>query len=177
MSMLLAALFIAAPATKPAAPDQQGPIDYRCDGMQIFSKPNRVVCTGNVVMRRRDVLLCCERFEGVADDKWQWDKFTCTTDVRGQRPDELMESDDAVFVLGTNNLVLTGRPRLQRGTSLLAGEKIIVDVQTNEAHIEKPRGRIEQADSKIDKTPLAPQVDEKQLPATCPVPRIMPPRA
>jgi lipopolysaccharide export system protein LptA len=154
----------------------QGPIDFRCDGMQVFSKPNRVHCTGNVVVRRRDVLLCCEIFDDVADDNWQWQKFTCTDDVRAQRPDELMESDEAVFVLGSSDLVLTGRPRLQRAQNLLAGERIVVDVKTNEAQIEKPRGRIEQADSKIEKQPLAPQADEKQLPGVCPVPRIMPPR-
>jgi lipopolysaccharide export system protein LptA len=174
--LLVALLLISAPPPAPGAQDAQGPIDFRCDGMQVFSKPNRVHCTGNVVVRRRDVLLCCEIFDGVADESWQWQKFTCTNDVRAQRPDELMESDEAVFVLGTSDLVLTGRPRLQRAQSLLAGERIVVDVKTNEAQIEKPRGRIEQADSSIDKKPLAAQVDEKQLPAVCPVPRIMPPR-
>ncbi len=177
MSFALALLIVVAPpAAKSNAAGQQGPIDYRCDGMQIFSKPNRVECKGNVVVRRRDVLLCCEYFEGIADDQWQWQKFICKNDVRAQRPDELVESDEAVFELGSSNLLLTGRPRLQRGQSLLAGERIVVDVNTNEAHIEKPRGRIEQADSKLDNKPLTPQIDEKQLPGTCPVPRIVPAR-
>lgn len=176
MKPLLLLALLAAPPAKAPVGGEQGPIDFRCDGMQIFSKPNRVECKGNVVVRRRDILLCCETFEGFGDEKWQWERFTCTGDVRGQRPDELMESDYAVFVLGTNNLVLTGRPRLQRGKSLLTGEKIIVDVKTNEAQIEKPRGRIEQADTKIDAGVLPVQVDESQLPPTCPVPRIQPPR-
>lgn len=176
MTLLLALALLAAPAAKNPIGGEQGPIDFRCDGMQIFSKPNRVECKGNVVVRRSDILICCELFEGFGDDKWQWEKFTCKNDVRGQRPDELMESDYAVFVLGTNNLVLTGRPRLQRGKSLLAGERIVVDVKTNEAQIEKPRGRIEQADTKIDASVLPPQIDETHLPSTCPVPRIQPPR-
>lgn len=176
MTLLFVLTVLTAPAPKSPVGGEQGPIDFRCDGMQIFSKPNRVECKGNVVVRRRDILLCCETFEGFGDEKWQWEKFTCSGDVRGQRPDELMESDFAVFVLGTNDLVLTGRPRLQRGKSLLAGERILVNVKTNQAQIEKPRGRIEQADTEINGAALPAQTDETQLPATCTVPRIQPPR-
>lgn len=176
MTMLVLVALLGAPPAKSLPGGEQGPIDFRCDGMQIFSKPNRVECKGNVVVRRSDILLCCEVFEGFGDEKWQWEKFTCSGDVRGQRPDELLESDYGVFVLGTNDLVLTGRPRTQRGKSLLAGERIVVNIKTNQAQIEKPRGRIEQADTKIDASVLPPQVNESQLPATCPVPRIQPPR-
>src|SRR4051812_21134041 len=53
----------------------EGVLDFRCDSMLIYTKPNRNVCRGHVVLRRGDLLACCESFEGMADDKWAWQSF------------------------------------------------------------------------------------------------------
>jgi lipopolysaccharide export system protein LptA len=165
-ALVAALLLLQAP---PAKPGSQGPLDFRCDDMNVVSKPNKVLCKGTVLVRRTDVLLCCDVFEGFADDKWGWEKFTCAGNVRAHRGDELMWSEHAEFLLGTSDLILTGKPRLQRGASLLNGERIVIDVKNDKARIEKPRGRIQQADVS-DVPPLAPHTDDTPLPETCPVP-------
>lgn len=170
LTCLAAATGLAQQAPRGKASPNQGPLDFRCDGMQVFSKPNRVLCQGNVVVRRTDLLVCCEEFEGIADENWSWQQFTCTRDVRALRSDELMWSDKATFVLGTSELVLTGKPRLQRGTSVLEGERVLVNVESDRARIEKPRGRIMPAEVRAPPAPGQASADEP-LPATCPVPK------
>ena len=154
-------------AGAPLAPGLNGgeaPLDFRCDNMQVFSKPNRTLCKANVVVRRGDLVVCCVTF----DDSWGWERFVCTEDVRAQRTNETMWSDRAEFVLQTNELLLTGRPRLKRGKSVLDGERVVVDVKTDHARIEKPRGRFESATTPaVEATPL---VLEGPLPAVCPLP-------
>jgi lipopolysaccharide export system protein LptA len=147
------------------------PLDFRCDNMQVFSKPNRTVCKANVVVRRGDLLVCCVTFEGFADDAWGWQRFVCSENVRARRADETIWSDKAEFVLETNELVLTGRPRLARGKSVLEGERVVVDVKTDHARIEKPRGRFASANAPTP-TPVPPAI-VGPLPAVCPLPPLV----
>lgn len=145
------------------------PLDFRCDGMQVNSKPNRSLCKGNVVVRRPDLLLCCNVFEGRAADDWQWDSFTCVDDVRAKRGDELMWADQADFVVATDDLTLTGRPLLHRGKSLLTGERIVINIKSDRARIEKPRGHLGR-DSDLQLSEIEPVPEGTPLPAVCPIP-------
>jgi lipopolysaccharide export system protein LptA len=166
--LLLAVALAAAPA--PAKPEGlgHGPIDFRCDAMQVFTKPNRVVCTNNVVVRRADLLVCCRQWEGYADGNGGWERFVCADDVRAQRPGELAWASKATFIMSTSDLVLTGRPLLRRGKSLLEGEMIVIDTKHDHARVEKPRGRMEPADQ--TPPPVEAPLPTGPLPATCPVP-------
>ena len=157
---------------EPALTPGDAPLDFRCDNMQVFSKPNRTVCQANVVVRRGDLLLCCVTFEGFADDAWGWQRFICTENVRARRIDEIMWSDRAEFVLATNELFLTGRPLLKRGKSLLEGERVVVDIKDDHARVEKPRGHFEAANAAAPEPPLPALVGP--LPMTCPL--LPPPR-
>jgi lipopolysaccharide transport protein LptA len=174
----LALSLLAQPAPQSAAPkkalgdlSQQGPLDFRCDAMQVYTKPNRTVCTGNVVVRRSDLLVCCDKFEGVANDDWQWQKLVCVDDVRAQRGEETMWSDRAEFEPNTSDLVLTGRPMVKRGQSIIEGDKVTVNVKDDRARVTKPRGRLETGELEADKKPAAAPADStKPVPATCPLP-------
>ena len=146
----------------------EAPLDFRCDRMQVFSKPNRTLCHDNVVVRRGDLLVCCAVFEGLADEDWGWEKFVCSENVRAQRTDETMWSDRAEFVLATHELLLTGRPLLKRGKSVLSGQRVIVDVKQDHARIEKPRGHFEASRPTATRT-VAPALTGP-LPALCPLP-------
>lgn len=144
-----------------------GPLDFRCDEMNLESKPNRVSCTGNVVARRDTLLVCCDRFEGAADNQWQWRSFKCVNDVRAVRGSELMWSDQALFNLDTGELMLTGRPRLRRGPNLIDGTEISIETETDRARVIRPRGRLAPDASE---TPFAFAIPKGQLPAKCPLP-------
>jgi lipopolysaccharide transport protein LptA len=145
------------------------PLEYRADAMQVLTKPNRMVLRGNVVVRRGPLMVCCETFEGLADEKWGWQQFVCTEKVVARRGDETMWANRAEFMLETSDLILTGEPLLERGKSYLEGNRIIVDTERDRARVEKPRGRIHSAREPIG-VRAPPPPPGKELPATCPLP-------
>src|SRR5689334_20108506 len=99
----------------------EGAIEFRCDAMQVNTSPNRSICENNVVLRRGNLLLCCNRLEGEADAQWNWQRYECKGDVRSLRNNELTWSDFSEYLFATNDLIMTGNPFLRQGTSLLAG--------------------------------------------------------
>jgi len=120
--------------------NREGPIEFTCDSMKITTNPNRSICQNNVVVRRGDLLVCCTHFTGNAQNDWSWDAFTCNGNVVAQRANELMWADNALFDLQSSDLVLTGKPLLQRANSHLTGTKITLNIQNDQADIVKPRG-------------------------------------
>ncbi len=151
---------------------QSGPIDFTCEAMQLFSNPNRAICNREVVVRRGELFLCCERFEGYMDEQGGWERLICYQRVRAQRRGEMMWADRATFILATNDLILTGHPKLQRGKSVLSGERIVVDTERDQAHIEQPRGRLEPATREPVDAAQLPLTGE--LPRKCPIPAAPP---
>lgn len=172
--LLLLLLAPVAPGELQAVKDsaQTGPIDFVCEHMQLLSNPNRAICRERVVVRRGELLLCCEHFEGYMNDKGGWERLVCSNKVRAQRHGELMWADRATFVLAINDLILTGRPRLQRGRSVLAGERIVIDTEREQAQIEQPRGRLEPASEEVPDPAELPLTGA--LPRECPVPAAPP---
>lgn len=132
----------AAPARRPEELGGQGPLDFRCDKMQVQSKTHRSLCEGNVVFRRGTVFVCCKHFEGFSNDKWELERGVCTDDVRAQRGEELMWSEKADYTAETGELVLTGRPVLRRGPSVIEGERVVARVNEEQARVDKPRGHL-----------------------------------
>lgn len=167
MTALLLALYVGhAGAQAPERKAPEGPLDFRCDRMNLESKPNKGFCTGNIVARRDTLLVCCDRFEASANDKWDWQQFVCVDRVRALRGDELMWSERAHFNLDTGALTLTGNPRLRRGPNLLRGDRIVIDTRTDRAQVIRPRGILD-PDAEI---PEAAALPSGELPAKCPLP-------
>jgi len=149
------------------APLGKGPIDFRCDAMKAFSDPDRVECYDNVVVRRGGLLLCCEKFEGFANAAGDWEKLICEQNVRAQNKDELMWSQRATFLVAQSDLILTGKPQLHRGKSILNGTRIVVDTEKRIARVEEPNGRVS---SKLANPARPPKAMSGALPSTCPLP-------
>lgn len=145
-----------------------GPIDFACDAMQVFTKPNRVLCNRNVIVRRGDMLLCCEEFEGHLDPDGGWERLVCLRKVRAQRGGEIMWANKATFIRSLSDLILTGDPRIRRAKSILRGERIVIDTKYDRALIEKPRGRMVSAGA--NPVPIVAFALEGELPKSCPIP-------
>ena len=146
---------------------RDGPIDFRCDYGQAYEKPSRFVCRNRVVVRRGDLIVCCQRFEGFRSNAGEWLRYVCEGDVRAQRGLERMWADRATFVTATSDLILEGKPSLQRGHNIMHGERIVIDTKYDQARVEKPRGR-------LDQIRAVEQVDSAlftgKLPGSCPLP-------
>ena len=168
-ALLLGPLLAAPPAEEKLLGD--GPLEFTCKRMRIESEPTyRVICLEDVVVLRGDLLVCCDRFEGFADDQQAWQRFTCTEGVRAQRGDENMWSERADFDVESSELTLTGKPRLHRGKSILEGSRIVVDVRNDRARVENPRGRLESIKSEVLHSKELPL--DGVLPDRCPLPPI-----
>jgi len=157
-----------------AGAPNKGPLDFRCDRMLVKTNPNRTWCYENVVVRRDDLLFCCRTFAADADKQWQWQQVHCVDEVRAQRGPETMWADKGDYTLSSSELVLTGRPQLQRGASFMDGERIIIDTRTEQARMINPKGAAvtdpKQDPSKTATATTTPAALTGPLPALCPVP-------
>lgn len=125
------------------------PVDFRCDSLRLDQKTHRHRCMGHVIIRRDTTLVCCETFEAIADATGTWQKILCRGDVRVLRAQEALWADQAEFTPQTGNMLLTGRPLLQRQKSLIAAEKVNLSTQEKRAHIIRPRGSVYNFDTEI----------------------------
>jgi hypothetical protein len=144
-------------------------IDFRCDGLTVSSQPNKHVCKRNVLLRRGDILVCCQYFEGEADADWAWQRFVCRGDVRAWHAAETVWADRAEFVMASGDVTLSGTPLLARQGSLLAGDRIIFAVKGGQARVVQPRGQVVQG-AAMTSTDLTRLEAPAPLPARCPIP-------
>ncbi len=148
-------------------------VDFRCSRMQLYTSPDRAVCSKNVVLRRADMWICCDTFEGTQigtkKSAGQFDRLSCHGNVRAQRGDEVMWANEAVFMVSSGKLVLTGKPLVQRGASLLSGRRVIVDTTLDRAYIESPTGRVNRTELRTMAKP-ADLSSTAHLPRKCPLP-------
>jgi len=148
--------------------NREGPIEFTCDSMKITTNPNRSICQNNVVVRRGDLLVCCTHFTGNAQSDWSWKAFTCKGNVIAQRANELMWADTALFDLQSSDLVLRGKPLLQRANSHLTGTKITLNIESDQADIVKPRGIV--YSTPTSGTPVKRIALKGPVPNKCPLP-------
>ena len=164
-TLIMAQLFLALPG-KESVPQN---VEFRCDNMQVDTKTHVTLCTKNVVLRRGDVLLCCNKLEAHSDKEWNWQTFNCLENVRAKRKNELMWSNKASFHHLKNEIYLTGTPYLKRGSSLLNGKKIIIDLSKESAKVIKPRGTINAENAEALKAENI-ETQTGPLPERCPIP-------
>lgn len=149
----------------------QGPLQFRCDNMQIFTKPNSTLCVGNVVFRRGPLLGCCNIFEGLADENWNLKQATCKQNVRAKHNDELIWSEHSVYDPVSGDLTFTGSPIVRRGQSVISGKRIIANVNEERARVEKPQGvLINEPQDNTSPTTQTIFLEKTPLPAKCPLP-------
>ena len=141
------------------------PLDFRCDTLRVDSKAGQSLCTGNVVVIRGPVLMCCDQFEAQADQDWQWKSFSCRGQVKAQRFSERVWSNEATFNLKDSVITLQGSPILQRGRSLMTGSEVSIDLKSDNALITSPRGRVSKdAETASPHPPIIKLVDVCPLP-------------
>ena len=149
-------------------PDADKVIDFRCDAGRVETDPNRSHCTGRVIVRRPDVLLCCDTMVGDADKDWQWKSMTCSGNVRVQHGSEWVWAKKAVFNPTSSAITLTGDPVVQRGRSVIAGDVVTVLIERDQAMVERPIGRVQNAQTEVRPLPEFTRISP--LPEKCPLP-------
>ena len=146
----VAALFLAAAplswaddAKKPAKP-----VDIESDQMEIKDKEKQAIFTGNVDAKRSDVTLKCDRLvvdygETKQDDgttKTEVSKLDATGHVVIVTTKEKITGDWAKMNVKTNDLVVGGNVTLVQGDTVLKGQKLMANLDTNK--VEMSGGRV-----------------------------------
>ena len=60
---------------------------------------------------------------------------------------------------------------MQRGASLVDGERVVIETETEKARIDKPQGRITPSELEAPQGPATLVPLDAELPAVCPVPK------
>jgi lipopolysaccharide transport protein LptA len=129
-----------------AAPAAAAPTAFRCDALHTDTREHKSRAQGHVVLRHGEALLCCDVASGEADSSWQWQRIACHGDVRVSTQDALLWASDADYDPVQQRLVLTGSPRLRRGTSTLRGRRIVVELARGTVAVEQPQGELATAE-------------------------------
>ena len=121
---------------------ESSPIDFRCDAMKVQKNPHIIECVGHVIAVREGMMLCCNKFTIYTDRQWKWEKATCEGDVRSRKADRLIWSEWAQYQPSDGVLVLEKDPLLQRGQSLIRGNRVYFYMKTDETNVEQPSGNV-----------------------------------
>lgn len=150
-----------------------GPVDFRCESLQVARAPAPSVCQGAVVLRKENMLLCCDTLQAQADASGAWQRFVCRGNVRAQHNDAFVWADSAAFDVRDDTLLLTGKPLVSRQQSLLAGTSIRIFLGSERLDVQQPRGTMAQymaATATTSALGMPKQVFIGPLPQTCPLP-------
>ena len=123
-------------------------VDIEANQMEIFDTEKRAVFRGNVDARRSDVSLKCDELTVKYDEVKQPDGTTKTDatdlDAKGsvviKTAKETITGDWAKFNPQTNQLVVGGKVKLVQGTTVLQGNELHADLDTDK--VEMKGGRV-----------------------------------
>lgn len=143
-------------------------IDFRCDGLEVRSKPeHRQICRGHVILRREDLILCCNTLCGESDADWTLEHIICTGDVRVSRAQQTVWAEHGRYDVLRGEIVLRGTPLLDRAGSQVRGEQVTINLNEQQARVVRPRGQI--AEDAAPQAPQTPSARPRALPALCPI--------
>ncbi len=170
MNRLATALFVLCLAAPALAQQKQGsgvpafgtnskaPIQIDADRLEVFSKEQRAIYTGNVVAIQGDTTIKSAMMvifydrqsdsaaAGASKPEGQQEGTTLRrVEAKGGvtviSKDQVATGNDGVFDRGTNKIVLTGNVALSQGENVTKGEKLIYDTETGVAQVESsPKG-------------------------------------
>ncbi len=124
------------------APDR--PVEMSAKGgLQIDLEKKIGTATGDVVIQRDDVVVCCDEAEAQYSEK-RIDRVTCRGDVVIVRPDGTKaRADVAIFVAEKDAVTLFGKARVYAPDATLSGERIVYDIKRDKLMVEGKQSRFE----------------------------------
>ncbi|HRX36843.1 MAG TPA: LptA/OstA family protein [Aestuariivirga sp.] len=137
-----------ADTTKQAATATTKQVDIESNEMEIFDKEKKAIFRGNVDAKRADVSLKCNELVVKYDEVKQPDGTTKTDatdlDAKGnvliKTAKETITGDWAKFNPQTNKLVVGGKVKLVQGSTVLQGNELHADLNTDK--VEMKGGRV-----------------------------------
>lgn len=112
--------------------DTSQPVEVTSDQLAVNQTDGTAIFTGNVVVVQGDMRLAAEnvRVEYAKDDKTKVERITATGGVTLVSATEAAEGKEAVYTVANGEVVMTGDVLLTQNGGTIAGQKLIVDLDT-----------------------------------------------
>ncbi|MCA0271952.1 MAG: lipopolysaccharide transport periplasmic protein LptA [Proteobacteria bacterium] len=112
--------------------DTSQPVEVTSDELAVNQTDGTAIFTGNVVVVQGDMRLAAEsvRVEYAKDDKTKVDRIIASGGVTLVSATEAAEGKEAVYTVGTGEVVMTGDVLLTQNGGTIAGQKLVVDLDT-----------------------------------------------
>jgi len=125
--------------------DPDAPVEVTAERLDLARAEGTALFTGNVVAVQGDMRLTADWVlveyllnpDGTLGD--DIDRITARDNVLLVTPEEAAEGDAAVYTLRTNEVVMTGDVVLTQGGNTVAGDRLVVDMETG---IGEVQGRV-----------------------------------
>ncbi len=151
---------------KPATTFTQGsgPIKIEADELEVHDKDKTATFSGNVVVTRNDTTIHAAKMKvvyaggnspgaaGMPTAEQQVKRIEMAGGVTFTQKDQQGSGDTAVYEKAAEMLVMSGNVVLTQGQNVAKGQKLVVNMQTGQAHLEgRPRMIIVPNDAKTPK--------------------------
>ena len=119
------------------------PVDYAADRIDLQDRQNRVVLSGDVVIRQGDLRLTAARTTVSYTDAGtlRIQRIDATGGVTVARGDESARGAAAVYDLNRRVIVMTGGVGLRRGGDTLNGARLTIDLNTGVSSVDGGGGQ------------------------------------
>lgn len=121
--------------------DSSLPVQVNADTLTVDQSANSAVFDGNVVATQGEMVIkaAMARVQNTPDNSGI-DKIFFTGRVSIASPTEAAEADEAVYTVATGEVVMTGNVLLTQGQTVIAGQKMIYDLNKGTG---KMQGRVQ----------------------------------
>lgn len=111
--------------------DRSAPVEVASDMLEVDQATGQAVLTGNVVVAQGDMRLSAARVTvdyAEVDGERRIERLLASGDVLIVSGEDAAEGQEAVYTLGTSNVVLTGDVVVTQGGNTLAGDRLDIDL-------------------------------------------------
>ena len=115
--------------------DSDQPVEITSEELSLDQAAGKATFTGNVIVGQGDLVLTCERMiveygpdEATGNDEIKVIRLFGGVTFVG--PDEAAESQDAVYTLADETIVLTGNVLVTQGATALSADRLVYNLQT-----------------------------------------------
>ena len=126
-----------------AEPKTPPRIEIGADKLEVTQTKRRAVFSGNVKIKRGTMTLTCSSLEATYDEKGALNTLKASGAVQVTGRNIKATAGAAQYNQSEGTLALTNKPTLQRGRSLMRGEKIMIWIDQERVVIDKAQGTLD----------------------------------
>ena len=121
--------------------DSDTPVEITSESLELDQGGGAAIFTGNVIVAQGDIRMTCQRMrveygDGADGAKNEIKVIRMFGNVTFVSAAEAAESDEAVYTLSTEMLVMSGNVLVTQGPTALSANRLIYDLQSGDGRME-----------------------------------------